>query len=274
MAFNYILLSMNFENVDDKKQKKRHMKLFLCPRDRRSGGILFLSCLSFRHSIILSETLTLLITFEQWVLALWYFKWVFLVIRPSRGYHYFFTLWPWPRRMTHFFDKFNLAYNFWTVSARALIFHMSIPCDKSFPWVPLFFTLWPWPLSLTHFKKNLNLAYNFWTVSARALIFHMSITWDKRLIFGTKPFDLDIWHIFKKNDIGHNFWIINIRPFILHKTISCDKIFLLVSRWHICPCDLDHLWNWPFWGHLCFTNTSCTYIDYTYQNGWFLKNSA
>ena len=39
------------------------------------------------------------------------------------------------------FDNFNLAYNFWTVSARALIFHRSIPCDKTFPWVPLFLTL-------------------------------------------------------------------------------------------------------------------------------------
>ena len=29
-------------------------------------------------------------------------------------------------------QKFNLANNFWTVSARTLIFHMSIPCDKTF----------------------------------------------------------------------------------------------------------------------------------------------
>ena len=45
-------------------------------------------CKSFRHFVILSETLTLLIT-EPWVLELWYFTWVFLVIRPFRGYHYF-----------------------------------------------------------------------------------------------------------------------------------------------------------------------------------------
>ena len=43
----------------------------------------------------------------------------------------------------------NLANNIWTMNARALIFHINIPCDKTFPWVPLFFTLWPW--SLTHF---------------------------------------------------------------------------------------------------------------------------
>mgnify|MGYP003683671203 CR=1 FL=1 len=38
------------------------------------------------YSVILSETLTLLITFEQWVLELWYFTWVFLVIRLFRGF--------------------------------------------------------------------------------------------------------------------------------------------------------------------------------------------
>ena len=36
------------------------------------------------HSVILSKTLTLLITFEQWVLELWYFTWV-----SSHIYHYF-----------------------------------------------------------------------------------------------------------------------------------------------------------------------------------------
>ena len=45
--------------------KALFMQAFLCPRNRRSGGILFLSCLSFCHSVLLSETLTLLITFEQ-----------------------------------------------------------------------------------------------------------------------------------------------------------------------------------------------------------------
>ena len=34
-------------------------------RDRRSGGILFLSCMSFCNSVLLSETLIFLITFEQ-----------------------------------------------------------------------------------------------------------------------------------------------------------------------------------------------------------------
>ena len=29
------------------------------------------------HSVLLSETLTLLITFKQWVLELWYFTWIY-----------------------------------------------------------------------------------------------------------------------------------------------------------------------------------------------------
>ena len=48
-----------------------------------------------------------------------------------------------PVTLTFEFDlllkNFNLANNFWTVSARALIFHMSIPGDKTFPYIPLFF---------------------------------------------------------------------------------------------------------------------------------------
>ena len=61
----------------------------------------------------------------------------------------------------HSLWNFNLANNFWTVSARALIFHLSIPCDETFLWVPLFFTLWPWPDSLTYFFKTLILLITF-----------------------------------------------------------------------------------------------------------------
>ena len=49
--------------------------------------------------------------------------------------------------------NFNLAYNSLTIIGRAFIFHMCIPCDKTFPWVPKFLTSWPWPWSLTYFKK-------------------------------------------------------------------------------------------------------------------------
>ena len=65
------------------------------------------------------------------------------------------------------------------MSARALIFHMSIPYGKTFPWLPFFATV---TLTLEFdllFEKFVNIANNFWTVSARALIFHMSIPCDK-----------------------------------------------------------------------------------------------
>ena len=131
--------------------------------------------LSLTHFL---KTLTLLIIFELWVLELWYFSWIFLVIRPFSGYNYFLPcdldLVVWP-----IFENFNLANNFWAVRARALIFYMCIPCDKTFPWVPLFFTMWPWPSCFTYFFENFKLANNFWIASARALIFYMSIPCDK-----------------------------------------------------------------------------------------------
>ena len=76
-----------------------YMWIFMPPRSKIGGHIVFVLSvilsfchsviLSFCNSVLLSETLTLLITFEQWVLELWFFTWVFLVIRPFRGYHYF-----------------------------------------------------------------------------------------------------------------------------------------------------------------------------------------
>ena len=61
--------------------------------------------------------------------------------------------------------NFNIGHNFWTVSDRAFIFHMCIPCDKTFPLIPKFLTSWPWPWPLTYFSKTLTLAITFeWKV--------------------------------------------------------------------------------------------------------------
>ena len=70
----------------------KHHHIFCMPLRPMIGGILFLSCLSFCHSIILSETFTLIITFEQWVLKLWYYTWVFRLTSVSRWNQHFFTL--------------------------------------------------------------------------------------------------------------------------------------------------------------------------------------
>ena len=56
---------------------------FFMPPRSKTGGILFLSCPYFCNSVILFSSLKLQsITFEQRVLELSYFTWVFLVIRP------------------------------------------------------------------------------------------------------------------------------------------------------------------------------------------------
>ena len=62
--------------------------LIFFPRDRWSRANCFCPVC---HSVLNSETLILLITFEQWVLELCYFKWEKFSWVPL-----FFTLWPWP----------------------------------------------------------------------------------------------------------------------------------------------------------------------------------
>ena len=96
--------------------------------------------LSFCNSVLLSETLTLLITFEQWVLELWYITCVFLVIRPRVTL--FLTLWPWPWSLTYFFKTLTLRITFeqwvlelWYFTWISLVmgsvrgFHYFWPCD-------------------------------------------------------------------------------------------------------------------------------------------------
>ena len=181
-------------------------------------------------------------------------------MRSFRGFHYFLPcdldLGVWP-----ILKKINLAYNIWTVSARALIFPISIPCDETFPWVPLFFTLWPWLWSLTNFLKTLNfkLAISFWKMSARALIFHMSIPCDKTfpwvpLFFTLWPWLWSLTYFLKTLTLLITFekWVLEISyctwAFLLTRSSYWIKIFFLVT---LAIFGIGH-----YWGHLCFTNTS------------------
>ena len=50
--------------------------------------------------------------------------------------------------------KLNLDHNFWSKSYRALILHISVPCDKTFLLMPIFLTKWPWPWLLPTFGKT------------------------------------------------------------------------------------------------------------------------
>ena len=92
-----------------------------------------------------------------------------------------------------FSNSVKFANNLWTLSARALIFNMSIPCDKTFPCEPYFF----YPVSLTLefylLFENLNLANNFWTMRARALIFYITILCDKTFLWVPTFFTLWPW---------------------------------------------------------------------------------
>ena len=99
-----MLFEQNIRNVStsiwmrDQVTLRDLVTCILCHRIEDRGAYCF--CPICR-SILLSETLTLLITFEQWALELWYFTWVFLVIRSSYWYQNICPcdlshLWNWP----------------------------------------------------------------------------------------------------------------------------------------------------------------------------------
>jgi hypothetical protein len=134
-------------------------------------------------------------------------------------------------------ENLNLGYIFWLVGISALIFHMSAPCDKTFPWVPNNLILWPW--CLTYFLKTLTLAISFDWYVLRPWYF----TWIflvTRLFHGYKNFDLvtfyfGIWLSYWKL----NFWSVwtNLRYF--------TWVLLVTRPFHgyqiIWPCDFDFL---------------------------------
>ena len=169
--------------------------------------------------ICLLKTLTLVITFEQWMLELWYFTGVFLVTRPFRCYQHFL-----PLEFNLFSKNSNLANNFWIVIT--LILHMNISCDKVFQYILIFLTLWPWPWRLAYFVKTWTFLITF---QQRVFIFHLNISCGKIFLLLLDLLTMT-FHIEKKTPIIHN-KIIDIRAFILHMSIFCDKIFLLVSKY-------------------------------------------
>jgi hypothetical protein len=87
--------------------------------------------------------------------------------------------------------KSNLGFNFWLVSTRTLIFHTSIPCDKTFPWVEKCLNL---TLVFDLLIENLNFGYIF----CLYVLGLWRFTW---MFLVTRPFggyqkfdlDLDVW---------------------------------------------------------------------------------
>jgi hypothetical protein len=145
---------------------------FLCPWDWRLWGILFLSCLSFFNSVLLSSAKNFTHGYYLWMVST-----RALISHKSVPFDKYGTRFFLPWCLTHLFKTLTLAisierYALWLWS---LIFHMSIPCDKTFQWLPKDLSLWPWPWYLTYF----NLGHICWMVATRALIFHMSVHCDK-----------------------------------------------------------------------------------------------
>ena len=112
--------------------------------------------------------------------------------------------------------NFNLANNFGTVSARALIFYMNIPCDKTFLLVGTIY-LYPLILDFDPFFWNFNLANKFWTVNARTLILYMNIPCDKTFLLVPLffPCDLDLYNFFETLTLLINFelWVLELLYF-------------------------------------------------------------
>ena len=131
-----------------------------------------------------------------------------------------------------FFKNFNLANNFWTVGARALRFHMNIPCDKSFQYVPLFFTLWPWPWSLTHFLKT-------WTLQITLEQWVLKLWYFTWVFLGIKPFCG--YHYFLPCDLNSKF-----DPFLSRlvkredSLLSCTNVSFLANH-RLCMHPQDEL---------------------------------
>ena len=127
--------------------------------------------------------------------------------------------------------NFNLANNFWTVSARALIFHMSIVSGKTFSGLPLFLTMWAWPWSLTYFLKTLTLlVFEKWMLGLWYFtwVFVVTDPFHGNHQFWSCDLDLGVWPTFRYFNLINNIWIASTRALIINTSIPWDKISLLV----------------------------------------------
>ena len=154
----------------------------------------------------------------------------------------FLILWHWSWSLTHLLKTWTLltVYDIWTMSVRALIFHMSISCDKTFPLVPTFLILWHWSWSLTHLLKTLTLLITFeqWVLELKYFTWVFLMTTHFRVYQHFLPYnpDLGVWPTFWKHYLVNKFWTVCARVFILHLNIPIDKI------WHLAYFKIN--WHW------------------------------
>jgi hypothetical protein len=115
----------------------------------------------------------------------------------------------------------------WFVGTRAFIFHMSIPCEKTFPWVSTFLTL---TLMFDHLIENFNLVYIFWFVGIYEIWHFTCVFLVTRPYSGYQKFDLVTFTLvcdllIKNFNLGYNFWMASTRALIFHMGIPSDKTF-------------------------------------------------
>jgi hypothetical protein len=128
------------------------------------------------------------------------------------------------------------------VSTRALIFHMSIPCDKTFPLVEKN-DLNTSTLVFDILIENINLGYIFWLVGTRVLTFDIRVLCGRPscgyqkfdLVTLTLVFDLHVENF----SLVYIFRIVWTRTLIFHASIPCDKTFPWVQYFLT-------LWPWPW----------------------------
>ena len=98
-----------------------------------------------------------------------------------------------------FKKKFNLPKSFWTVTAKALIFHRNILWDKTFPCGTLYQQIWPCDLDLGFVlpSENFHFAKNFWTVCVKLFLVTTNMftlwPWPSNVAYFLKAQNFDYW---------------------------------------------------------------------------------
>ena len=105
------------------------------------------------------KTLNLLINFEQWVIELWYFTWVFYETKTPSGTNnvdlVILTLWSWPLSLAYFLKTLILLITFEEWVLELWYFTWIFLVIRSICW---YLTFWPW--FLTNLKKK-DIGHNF-----------------------------------------------------------------------------------------------------------------
>jgi hypothetical protein len=134
--------------------------------------------------------------------------------------------------------NYNLAYNYWMVCTRALIFHMSVPYGKTFPWVPNFLIMWPLPWCLTYLLKTLTLAVTFkWYVLGCwyfTWVFHVTRSFLLDLVTLTLMFNL----LIKNFNLGYDFQMVCTGTLIFVMSVLWQNLFMVQN--------ILTLWPWPW----------------------------